>query len=103
MPVDMTLDQFYVTGYSAPVWDDDDEEYKGGCPGSFVLRLLTATGQYEGVYYWVDDGDHAAGWYRNAGGADISGGASSVTIPAGRGVWISGKGYTFNVPAPAGL
>ena len=98
-----TLADLKVTGYPAPVWDEDDEEYKGGCKGEFVLRLLTATGTNEGIYYWVDDGEHAAGWYSNQIGAAIPGGASSVTITAGRGLWISGRGYTFNVPAPASL
>ena len=100
MPVDMKLDKFFVNGYEAPEWSEDDEEYVGGCKGEFVLRLLTASGTYEGVYYWVDDGENDAGWYSSKLGTAIEGGAASVNIPTGRGMWISGVGYNFNVPAP---
>lgn len=100
MPVDMKLDKFFVNGYEAPVWSEDDEEFVGGCKGEFILRLLTASGSNEAVYYWVDDGENKAGWYKNSIGAEIDGGAASVNIPAGRGMWISGVGYNFNVPAP---
>ena len=65
-----------------------------------MLRLLTASGTYEGVYYWVDDGENDAGWYSSKLGTAIEGGAASVNIPTGRGMWISGVGYNFNVPAP---
>ena len=99
--VQCTLADLSVTGYTAPEWNEDDEEFVGGCKGEFVLRLLTASGTYEGVYYWVDDGENKAGWYKNQLGAAIDGGAASVNIPAGRGLWISGVGYNFNVPAPA--
>ena len=27
-----TLADFSVQGYEAPVWDDDEEDYVGGCP-----------------------------------------------------------------------
>ena len=101
MPVDMTLDKFFVTGYTPAVWSEEDEEFVGGCKGEFVLRLLTSSGTYEGVYYWVDDGEKTAGWYKSPLGVAIDGGASSVNIPAGRVLWLSGCGYNFNVPAPA--
>ena len=95
-----SLADLKVTGYDAPYWDEEDEEWKGGCKGTFILRLLNADGSYEGVYYWVENGEKTAGWYKSSGGQAIEGGASSVTIPAGRGLWISGKGMKFNTPAP---
>ena len=35
-----TLADFTVSGYEAPVWDDDEEDYVGGCPGSFVVCVF---------------------------------------------------------------
>ena len=71
--------------------------------GQFVLRPLTATGTAEsGPYYWVDiPAQSKCGWFLNAAGTSaIPGGASSVTITAGRGLWCQGKGLTLNIPAP---
>ena len=52
-------------------------------------------------YYWVDNGIVTPGWYATANGKTaIDGGASSVTIDPGKGVWVFGKGMTLNFPAP---
>lgn len=96
-----TLADLTVTGYDAPTWNDEDEEYEGGCAGGdFVLNFLNANGSYAARYYWIDDGDNAPGWYASAMGAAISGGAASVSLPAGKGVWVLGNGLTLNIPAP---
>ena len=96
-----TLADFSVQGYEAPVWDDDEEDYVGGCPcGRFVVQFLTSSGTTEATYYWIDNGEKGPGWFASAGGTAIDGGATSVSIPAGKGLWIVGKGYTLNIPAP---
>ena len=87
-----TLADFTVSGYEAPVWDDDEEDYVGGCPGSFVVQFLSSSGTTEATYYWVDNGEVAPGWYTSKGGAAISGGAASVSIAAGQAMWIQGRG-----------
>ena len=90
-PVDLTLDKLTVSGYT------------GNSAGAFVLKLLSPTGTAEsGPYYWVDiPAQSKCGWFLNmAGTSQIPGGASSVTITAGRGFWCQGKGLTLNIPAP---
>lgn len=88
-----TLADLSVTGYDAPTWNDDEEEYEGGCSGGeFILSLLTSSGTYQARYYWIDDGDTTPGWYASMGGTAIFGGASSVALPAGQGVWVLGRG-----------
>ena len=99
-PINQTLAKLTVTGYSAPVWDDDEEDYVGGCPGSFVLQFLTSSGTTESTYYWVDNGEVGPGWFSSKGGAAIDGGTSTVALPAGKGMWIQGRGMTLNIPAP---
>ena len=100
-PIDQTLARLTVTGYSAPEWNEEDEEWTGGCPGGrFVVQFLTTSGTVESKYYWIDNGEFAAGWYASTGGAVIDGGAASVEIPAGKGMWIQGRGNTLNIPAP---
>ena len=99
-PIDLTLAKLTVSGYSAPVWDEDEEDYVGGCPGSFVVQFLTSSGTTESTYYWVDNGEVAPGWYVSRSGAAIEGGAATVEIPAGKGLWIQGRGYTLRIPAP---
>lgn len=94
-----TLADLKVTGYTPAVWNEEDEEFVGGCKGDFTLRLLTATGTNEGIYYWVDDGEVTPGWYTNKSNGAIPGGAASVVIKAGRGLWCSGKGLTLNIPS----
>ena len=99
-PVNLTLGKLTVTGYAAPVWDDDEEDYVGGCPGSFVVQFLTSSGTTEATYYWVDNGEKGPGWFASKGGAAIDGGATSVALPAGKGMWIQGRGMYLNIPAP---
>ena len=99
-PVDLTLARLTVTGYSAPEWNDDDEEWTGGCPGSFVDQFLTTSLTVDSKYYWVDNGEVTPGWYTSKTGAAIEGGASSVEITAGQGMWVQGRGMYLNIPAP---
>ena len=106
----ITLADLSVTGYT-PCWydEDDAEDFVGGCRGAeFRLRLLLPSGYAEAEYYWLDtvceepynpDGI-APGWYADKNGTPIEDGADSVTITAGRGLWISGQAYTLNIPAP---
>ena len=95
------LSDLTVTGYDAPTWNEEDECYDDGCgAGEFVLQFLNSNGTVASRYYWIDDGDHAAGWYASNTAAAIDGGAASVNIPAGKGAWITGTGKTLNVPAP---
>ena len=73
------LSDLTVTGYDAPEWNEDDEEYEGGCGGGeFILRFLNNDGSVAGAYYWIDDGEIGPGWYANGAGAAISGGAAGV-------------------------
>ena len=98
-PVNLNLGKLTVSGYSAPVWDEDDEEYTGGCNGTFVVQFLTSSGTTDTSYRWYDNGEVAVGWY-NRNGTAIEGGASSVEIPAGKGLWVQGRGMTLTIPAP---
>ena len=98
-PVNLTLGQLAVSGYDAPVWNEDDEEYEGGCAGEFNVQFLTSSGTTETTYKWYDNGEKAPGWYNNDGSA-IDGGATTVSVPAGKGLWIQGRGYTIRIPAP---
>ena len=101
MPIDLTLARLTVSGYSAPVYDDEEEEYTGGCAGGeFILSYLTPNGTYAARYYWIDDGETGPGWYANGLGGAIDGGATSVALPAGQGVWVLGRGMYLNFPAP---
>ena len=95
------LSDLTVTGYDAPVWNEDDEYYDYGCgAGEFVLQFLNANGSIASRYYWIDDGDTKAGWYADLNATAIPDGAASVTIPAGKGAWVIGTGKTLNIPAP---
>ena len=98
-PVNLTLAKLTVSGYAAPVWDEDEEDYVGGCPGSFAIQFLSSTGTTEASYYWYDNGEKGPGWFAK-GGAAIDGGASSISIPAGKGLWVQGRGMYLNIPAP---
>lgn len=100
-PVDLTLGNLYVNGYTAPYYDKDEEDYVGGVMGgTFVLNLLGPTGVAESTYYWIDFGTISAGWYADKNGTAIEGGATSVSIPTGKGLWVSGQGRVLNIPAP---
>ena len=102
MPTELTLAQLTVTGYDAPEWMEEDEYFEGGCSGGdFVLQFLNNDGSVAARYYWIDDGDNAAGWYATGGAAAIEGGAASVKIPAGKGAWVIGTGKKLVFPAPA--
>ena len=98
-PVNLTLGQLAVSGYTAPTWNEEDEEYVDGCAGDFVVQFLTSSGTTDKMYAWYDNGEMPAGWY-NSDGSAIEGGASSVSIPAGKGMWIVGRGMTLRIPAP---
>jgi len=98
-PVALTLAKLVVSGYDEPTWNEEDEEWVDGCAGDFVVQFLTASGTVESKYAWFDNGEQAKGWY-NANGSEISGGASSVSISAGAGMWIQGRGMTLRIPAP---
>ena len=97
-----TLADLTVSGYAAPVLIDEEEgEYEGGCAGGeFILNFLNPDGTNAARYYWIDDGETGPGWFSSALGGEISGGAASVNVPAGKGAWIYGSGMTLNIPAP---
>ena len=103
-PVDLTLNQLFVSGYEPQAWSDDDEDYAGGVTGgNFILNFLGAEGRTEKAYYWIEQGAEkgiSAGWYADENGTPIEGGASSVSVPAGQGLWVKGQGLTLNIPAP---
>ena len=99
-PVNLTLGKLTVTGYSAPVWDEDEEDYVGGCAaGKFVVQFLTTSGTTDTAYTWIDNGEKTPGWY-NIDGSAIEGGASTVAFNAGDGFWVIGRGMYLNIPAP---
>ena len=99
-----TLADLTVSGYEKQAWNDDDEDYAGGVTGgSFVLMFLSATGTAEARYYWIEQEAEkgiVAGWYADANGGAINGGAASVAIPAGQALWIIGKGLDLVMIAP---
>ena len=95
-----TLADLTVTGYDAPVYNPDMEETDGGCLGDFVIQFLNNTGKATAKYYWIDDDNGHLGWYADTTGAAIEGGASSISIPAGQGLWVIGRGMNLYVPAP---
>jgi len=103
-PVNLTLGQLYVTGYASEHYDEEEEDNVGGAtPGSFVLNFLSETGIASDRYYWIDaplSSGISAGWYADATGKAIEGGASSVSIPSGQGLWIYGTGKSLYIPAP---
>ena len=96
------LSDLSVTGYDAPEYVEEDDYYEGGCAGGdFILQFLNNNGSVAARYYWIDDGDNAAGWYSTMGAGAIDGGAASINVPAGKGAWAVGTGKTLNIPAPA--
>ena len=103
-PVDLTLNKLFVSGYTPSYYDENEEDYIGGVKGGdFVLRFLDPSGRSESTYYWIEQEAGkgiVAGWYADANGTAIDGGASSIPVPAGKGMWISGKGLYLNIPAP---
>ena len=99
-PVDLTLADLTVTGYTAPSQNAKGNWINGCAGGKFVVTKLTTSGTSDGDYFWIDNGTLTAGWYASATGTAIEGGASTVSIPAGQGLWVQGSGYTLNIPAP---
>ena len=75
-PVDLTLGKLTVTGYDAPTWDDEEEEWVDSCAGDFVVQFLTTSGTVDAKYAWYDNGEKTVGWY-NTNGYAIEGGANS--------------------------
>ena len=92
------LSDLTVTGYDAPVWNEEDECYDNGCQGAdFVLQFLNNNGSVAAKYYWLDNGEMPAGWYATMSGGAIDGGAESVAIPAGTAAWVIGTGKKLQV------
>ena len=86
-----TLADLSVTGYKAPSWDDDEEGYVDGCPGSFQVQQLNGSGFTDATYYWVDNGVVAAGWYASSDGKTaIDGGAASIQLDPSEALWTFG-------------
>lgn len=99
-PVDLTLADLTVTGYTAPS-KNNKGKWSGGCTaGKFAVSKLNASGISEGTYHWLDTGVIGPGWFADIDGAAIDGGADSIAIPAGKGLWTQGSGYILNIPAP---
>jgi hypothetical protein len=90
-PVDLTLADLAVTGYEP--YDEIEDE--GGTSGQFSIQFLNAQGKMTANYQWFDD-DVTTGW--KSGGAVVD--ATTVTIPAGTGVWVKGAGLTLTIPTP---
>lgn len=87
-PVDLTLNQLYVSGYTTQKWSDVDEDYAGGVTGgNFVLNFLGAERRTEKAHHWIEQEAEkgiAAGWYADENGTAIEGGAASVSVPSGK-------------------
>ena len=99
-PCQLTLGRLLVSGYTDPIYDEDEGETQEGTGvigGQFVVQFLTSSGTTEAMYYYIDNGEFAKGWYTSAAGTSS---ANSVSLPAGKGMWIVGKGLTVTVPAP---
>ena len=96
-PVDLTLADLTVTGYDAPVYDENRDRWSGGTAGKFYLQFLTSAGKMEIGYKWYDNGTKT-GWYDSKGTAKVD--ASQVSIQAGKGLWCQGNGLTLVIPAP---
>ena len=98
-PVDLKLSDLTVDGYDLPE-KDDRGRWSKGTAGAFDLQILNSRGETEVDYTWWDNGKKAKGWYDGQGNA-IPGGAESVEIPAGKGLWCAGDGkLKIRFPAP---
>ena len=99
-----TLGDLSVSGYTPPVWDEDNEEPEAGtgvAGGDFVVQVLNSSGGADARYYWIDDGNPAGkgkGWYTNGAGSTKA--DTDTEIAAGQGLWVQGKGYKLYIPAP---
>ena len=84
------LGDLSVSGYAAPIYDEDEGETQEGTGvigGQFNLQFLSASGTTEASYDFVDDGEHTKGWYDASWNS-----ANDVAIPAGQAMWIQGRG-----------
>ena len=109
-PVDLTLNDLMVDPESyggAPSYDTKKKTWSGGCAGGkFVIQKLNANGIAEATYYWIHFGKKGnpdqigPGWFADAEGTPIEGGADKVEVPAGQAYWTSGSGYKLIIPAP---
>ena len=90
-PVDLKLSDITVSGYDP--YDEDTDE--GGTSGQFMIQFLNAQGKMTATYQWFDD-DVTTGW--KSGGVVVD--PTTVTIPAGTGVWVKGAGLTLTIPTP---
>ena len=106
----VTLADLKVSGYDAPAFEKRDGDRKaknyGGCTGGkFVAATLTTAGTQDKSYTWLDYYESAdvrigPGWFKDGNATPIEGGAVSVNIPAGKGLWVKGSGYDLVIPAP---
>ena len=80
-----TLADLKIGGYDTY----DSETEKGGTSGSFNIQFLTASGTAETSYSWFDD-DEKTGWFDRSGNS-----ADDVSLGAGKGIWVSGRGLTM--------
>ena len=103
----VTLADIKVTGYTPPEWKKQGkaEMNVGGCRGAFAIQTLTTSGTKDQAYYWLDYTTSATtkvgpGWFADANATPISGGADSVVLDAGKGLWVQGSGYNLIIPAP---
>ena len=91
-----TLADLQVSGYVAPVWDEDNEEVTDGtgvAGGDFVMVVLNQQGSADARYYYIDDGNGHKGWYLKASGAEAA--DTSVEYDIGQAFWIQGKGKSL--------
>ena len=85
----------------------DAEEEEGGANGEIAVVVLDQYGATakdgngkDMEYHWYDLGsDKAAGWYYRGGAQAVD--AANITVPAGQGLWVSGKANLYlNFTAP---
>lgn len=99
-PVDLTLADLTVIGYTAPS-KNAKGKWVGGCQAfEFIVEKLTTAGTRDVAYHWLDNGTVGPGWFADETGTAIVGGAEKVTISAGQGLWTAGSGYKLVIPAP---
>lgn len=77
-----TLSDLTIAGYEK--YDADSDE--GGTSGELAIQFLTNSGTSEARYEWYDN-DEKIGWFDRSGNS-----ADDVALPAGKGVWASGRG-----------
>ena len=100
MPTDLKLSDLTVTGYTPPSKNSKGKWVNGCQAGQFIASKLTPLGTRDVAYHWLDTGTVGPGWFADETGTAIEGGANSVTIPAGQGLWVDGSGFKLVIPAP---